>query len=151
MAFTIRPYSGCTLAVTAKTGRKQNASGSDPACLPGITIWLNGEKGVPSSALWNTKSTTRHEGLCGHPLHPPASPATSTLSCWWIHMVSDKRVSEADDAHFSPHCNPNYRARHSPHPVPTIERSSSSILVRTITFPRQNHAQDMIDKNAVVG
>ena len=31
---TIRPDSGCTLAVMAITGRNQNACGSDPACLP---------------------------------------------------------------------------------------------------------------------
>ena len=35
-AYTIRPNSGWTLAVTAITGRNQNASGSDPAC------WLGG-------------------------------------------------------------------------------------------------------------
>ena len=33
--YTVRPDSGCTLAVMAITGRNQNASGSDPACLPG--------------------------------------------------------------------------------------------------------------------
>ena len=32
-AYTIRPDSGCTLAVIAITGHNQNASGSDPACL----------------------------------------------------------------------------------------------------------------------
>ena len=31
----IRPDSGCTLAITAITGCKQNASGSDLACLLG--------------------------------------------------------------------------------------------------------------------
>ena len=34
-AYTIRPDSGCTLAVMAIIGRNQNASGSDPACLLG--------------------------------------------------------------------------------------------------------------------
>ena len=33
--YTTSPDSGCTLAVTAITGRNQNASGSDPACLLG--------------------------------------------------------------------------------------------------------------------
>ena len=33
---TIRPDCGCTLTVMAITGRKQNASGSDPACLLGL-------------------------------------------------------------------------------------------------------------------
>ena len=33
--YTIRADSGCTLAVMAITGRNQNASGSDPACLLG--------------------------------------------------------------------------------------------------------------------
>ena len=37
-AYTIRPDSGCTLAVMATTGRNQTVSGSDPACLPG-TVW----------------------------------------------------------------------------------------------------------------
>ena len=36
----IRPDHGCTLAVTAITGRKQNASGSDPACLLDIYIYI---------------------------------------------------------------------------------------------------------------
>ena len=35
---TIWPNSGCTLAVTAITGRNQNASGSNPACLLG-QLW----------------------------------------------------------------------------------------------------------------
>ena len=34
--YTIRHDSGCTLAVMAITGRNQNASGSDPACLLGL-------------------------------------------------------------------------------------------------------------------
>ena len=36
--YTIRPDTVCTLAVTAITGRNQNASGSDPACLLGCTL-----------------------------------------------------------------------------------------------------------------
>ena len=32
-AYTTRPDSGCTLAVMTISGRNQNASGSDPACL----------------------------------------------------------------------------------------------------------------------
>ena len=38
--YTIRPDTGCTLAVMAITGRNQNASGSDPACLLGCTLTL---------------------------------------------------------------------------------------------------------------
>ena len=35
LLYTIRTDYGCTLAVMATTGRNQNASGSDPACLQG--------------------------------------------------------------------------------------------------------------------
>ena len=38
-AYTIRPNSGCTLAIMTTTGRNQNASGSDPACLLGNLVF----------------------------------------------------------------------------------------------------------------
>ena len=36
LAYTMRPDSGCTLAITAVTGWNQNASGLAPACLLGV-------------------------------------------------------------------------------------------------------------------
>ena len=40
-AYTIRSSSGCMLAVMAITGRNQNASGSDLACLLGLLCMLH--------------------------------------------------------------------------------------------------------------
>ena len=56
LAYTIRPDSGCTLAVMAITGRNQNASGSDPACLLGafnyrLKLVKKGEKEKKSLCL----------------------------------------------------------------------------------------------------
>ena len=45
--YTIRPDSGCTLAIMTITGRNQNASGSDPVCLLGKqSVLISNKKGV---------------------------------------------------------------------------------------------------------
>ena len=59
-AYTIRPDSGCTLAVTAKTGRNQNASGSDPACLLGKSAQL----GTGFTRCLGTDKDTNQPLLC---------------------------------------------------------------------------------------
>ena len=51
------PDSGCTLAVTAITGRNQNASGSDPACLLGTLHLLS--RHLLSAVPWISEEIQR--------------------------------------------------------------------------------------------
>ena len=77
----VRPDSGCTLAVMAITGRNQNASGSDPACLLGYDIFT---KKMPESVAGNVDFDGRFEGCegcrCEVCCRPPSTRALHDLS-----------------------------------------------------------------------
>ena len=44
-------------------------------------------KATSSKAQWSAKSTTRHIGRPGHPLHPTPSPVVLTMSCYWTRWL----------------------------------------------------------------